>query len=177
MVDSSAKLFWDGLPSLGATLDASISQLKVRFAAINTKKIYTLGNSGGGLGAMVYGCSLDARRAISFSGPTDLSHSFLRQHGDTRAQAAIHALNRRLSENQLNLRGWLESQEHRCPIHAYFCENEEHDAIQARNIAHLPEVTLCPISHYSEHESIGSALGTGDLLKEFKSILKDIKDE
>jgi hypothetical protein len=177
MVDASAKLYWGGLPSLGATLDATICELKVRLAAINTTKIYTLGNSAGGIGAMVYGCALNARRALSFSAPTDLRESFLLEHGDARAQVAIHALNKRLNEGQLNLRGWLESQEHRCPIHAYFCENEKNDALQARNIAHLSEVSLHPIRHYSVHESIASALGTGDLLQEFNSILKDIKNE
>ena len=177
LFDRRGCLFWKGVPAFGETLDASVNGLKDRLGAMGVSRTYTLGNSGGGVGAMVYGCELEAQRALSFSGPTDLRPSFLRQHGDTRGQAVIHALKRRLDDNQLNLRGWLEDRELRCPIHAYFCEKENQDAVQAKNIAHLPEVSLHPVDYYSKHECIGSALGTGDLLREFNNIIEEIHNE
>ncbi len=174
LVDAHGFQFWKGVPSLGESFEATIAALNNRLGAMSIDKKYTVGNSGGGAAAIVYGCALDARRAISFSGPTDLRRSFLDQHGDKRGQAVIHALNKRLDESQLNVRGWLEKRDSRCPIHAYYCEKEKYDAIQAENISHLSEVSLRPVGRYSIHECIGSALGVGDLLKEFKSVLEDI---
>ncbi|MDA7423824.1 hypothetical protein [Thalassococcus lentus] len=172
--DSRAKLFWDGLDTLGGTLDASISGLRQRLDANNLDRVYTIGTSGGGVGAIVWGCELEARRVLSFSGPTDIRIEFLKQNDDARGQAAIHALNKRLDDSQLNLRAWLEARHKRSPIRMIFCENEPLDAVQANNIAHLPEVSLCPVARYAEHESVSSALGTGDLLREFDSILEDV---
>lgn len=174
LVDASGCLYWNGVPSLGDGFDATISELKSLLNAINADKIYTLGTSGGGAAAMVYGCELGAQRAISFAGPSDLRRSFLDLKGDRRGQAVIHALGKRLSEEQLNVKGWLEAAENRCAIHAYYCEKEPLDVAQAENIADLPEVSLHPVGRYAEHECIASALGTGDLLVELKSVVENV---
>lgn len=176
LVDPKACLFWKGVDDLGGSLETTISRLKKRLTSMNVEKLYTLGNSGGGVGAIVYGNELGARRALSFSGPSDLRKTFLDQNGDRRGRVVIHALQKRLEDKQLNLRSWLEDYDHRCPVHAYYCEEEVNDKMHAENIAHIPEVILYPVGKYKQHECIGSALGTGQLLKEFNSILKDIRD-
>ncbi len=173
LIDRQACAYLKGVAPLGTTLDATVSRLKEELRSRGLAKAYTIGNSGGGSGAMIYGSKLGARRVLAFSPPTDLSTSFMARHGDNRAQGIIHALNKRLDGGQLNIRRHLEGLDRRSPIHAYYCAQSEGDRFQAENIAHLPEVSVHPIPQTDQHESIAGALGAGYLLSEFNKIVEE----
>lgn len=176
-LDAHNCLFWKGVPALGGNFNDTISHMRKLTDTMGIEKVYTLGTSGGGFAAMAYGCELRAKRAVSFSGPTDLRKEFLDTHGDTRGQSIIHSLQKRLDNTQLNLRSWLEACEHRCPIHAYYCEQERRDVVQANNISHLDQVFLHPVPQYASHDSIGTALGSGILKSAFNSIIEEIDND
>jgi tetratricopeptide (TPR) repeat protein len=173
LTDRSGNMFLNGIKPLGVNVDDTISQLRQTLATMGLTRVVTLGSSGGGIGAIRYGAKLNAERVVSFSGPTNLTESFLEQHGDTRARAVIKGLNRRLGPERLDLRRILEQETHRPPLYKYFCADQAGDRAQAENIAHLPEVELHPIDEYSQHDSICAALGTGQLLSQLNAILKN----
>jgi hypothetical protein len=66
--DWERMLYMDGVSSIGP-LEDTVDELKRILASLGSKKTVTVGNSGGGLGALHYGVLLDAADTITF-GPT-----------------------------------------------------------------------------------------------------------
>lgn len=173
VVDRNGCICWRGVRNLGTGFEKATDNLGAILSGHGIGAVYTLGNSAGGTAAMTYGCQLGARHALSFAGPSDLRETFLDNAQDLRSRHMIRRLNRRLGDRELNVRAWLEAAPHRCPITAYYCEQEAGDRIQALNIGHLDEVRLMPVARYKAHECIGSALGTGQLATALNAIVED----
>lgn len=67
-------LYLLGVPSIG-TQEASVAELKRTLESLGTKKIVTIGNSGGGHAALHYAVLLGGTRAVAFAPPIDLGYA------------------------------------------------------------------------------------------------------
>lgn len=172
LMDRTGCLCWNGVKNLGGSFEEATGNLSAVLSGQGIRATYTFGVSAGGTAAMTYGSRIGAERALSFAGPSDVRETFLERVQDHRSRHMIRRLNRRLSDQELNVRAWLEEAPQRCPISAFFCENEPGDRIQAENIAHLDEVELVPVRHYHSHECVGAAMATGQLVQTLNDIVE-----
>lgn len=174
LVDRDRHFFWSGVHGLGTDVDSAANQIRARLNARGINKVYTLGSSAGGVGAIVYGNLLQADGILAFSAPSDVRQSFLQSVPDHRAKLAIRSVNTALEPGQLNLKSWLAARTQRVQTQAYYCAQEHRDRVQAENLQDFPEFNIHPIDGFSTHESIGPALATGQLLREFQKIVSSV---
>lgn len=161
--DHSAHLYQNGIKELGHDFDSTIVSIRKIVKDYGAKRIFTIGSSGGGVGALRYGLELEAENILTFSGPTNLNWDFLKKNKDLRARAVIRNLNRNLSKEQLDLRMSIQNSPHKPRIDAYFGEENHGDKTQALNIEDLPNVHLHALSHIEQHGTIGVAFVRGHL--------------
>jgi pimeloyl-ACP methyl ester carboxylesterase len=62
--DPSSRWYQAGLPGIGETLEEIAERLKWEIAELGATRIVTFGSSMGGYAAILFGCLLDAERAI-----------------------------------------------------------------------------------------------------------------
>lgn len=159
--DHSAQLYQNGINQLGHDFDSTITSIKKIIREFGAKRVFTIGSSGGGVGALCYGLELGAENILTFSGPTNLNWKFLKKNKDLRARSAIRNLNKKLSEEQLDLRASIQNSHHKPRIDVYFGEENPGDKIQALNIQDLPNVHLQALSNTDKHGTIGVAFTRG----------------
>ena len=70
LIDSTHKLFFDGIQGLGTDLSSAIGRLRARVDPARYRRTATFGTSGGGLAAVWAAIELGADRAVSIGGPT-----------------------------------------------------------------------------------------------------------
>ncbi|MEM0977070.1 MAG: hypothetical protein AAGJ34_06020 [Pseudomonadota bacterium] len=173
VLDVGGTLFMKGIPGLGDTIEEAATNLFARLRDAGFEKIYVTGSSGAGFGTIVYGPRLNARRIVTFSAATDLRQEFLDTVKETRAKSTIQALHHRLGEDKLSVMNWVEAEQVKTPVHAYYCKELTLDGAQAANLKAFPSAEIIPVPRFKTHTSFVAAMGTGQLLTEFTSIAED----
>ncbi|MFC6669100.1 hypothetical protein [Marinobacterium aestuariivivens] len=134
-------------------------------------RIVTIGNSGGGMGALRYGAALNASHVLAFSPAVNLDIAFLEAHSDYRARAAIRKLNRLFPPEVLDARRFIESTDFSGRIDVYAGAKSREDQSQLNNLSGLKHVHLHAIEGVSAHDSIGPAVLNGTLLDALQRIV------
>lgn len=171
LVDASGNLYQNGISQLAPNLDTTIFKLKEIIKGLGANRIFTIGTSGGGFGALRYGIELNAENILLYSPPTNLQMSFLRENNDFRARAVIRRVNRDLTPEQLDMYALLKNSPHKPRIDAYFSADNPGDRAQVMNIADLPNVYSHQIEGVEDHDTISSAFARGYLQKDLESMI------
>jgi tetratricopeptide (TPR) repeat protein len=137
--------FGDYFPSRRAAEDALLSVLESQSAT----ELITIGNSGAGYSALLYGCEMEARGVLSFAGLTylpDPAHPI-----DGRAIKPVQRLLRSFPIDIVDARPLVETHPH-VMVHLYFNQCSEFDRAQAKHIRDFSNVHLYPVSaDHSDH--------------------------
>lgn len=164
--DFSENLYVTGIPSVGGRAE-TVLRLKRLVAALGTRKLVCIGNSGGVFGSLLYGALLDTNTVLAFGGPTSLDIGADAERQSFQRLAAMHA------EGQVdwpNIRAIYEKRPE-ISVSFYYAERNEVDRRQAQNMAGLPNVELHPVDS-ADHIIIDLLTKTGELPKIFAAAAK-----
>ena len=125
------------------------------------RRLVTVGASSGGYAAIVYGCWLGAERAVAFSPQTLINRRIVSQYAAIDTPETLRFLDK--SAGILNLRIFLQQQEHMPEITVYYGSDHEQDTKEALHLEGLPGVTLVPVSGVEGHSVTGHLRKRGEL--------------
>ncbi|MDX1751278.1 MAG: hypothetical protein R3271_13260 [Methylophaga sp.] len=171
LIDSSGRMYLNGLETMGGSFEETVQALRELAKEYGATRFITIGNSGGGMGALRYGAALNASHVIAFSPAVNLNLSFLEAQSDYRARAAIRKLNRLYSSDDLDVRRYIESVDFTGRMDIYAGTDSREDQCQIRHLEGLDRVYLHDVANVSVHESIGPAVLDGTLLAALERVL------
>lgn len=148
--DFSHNLYFQGVPTLGNNLDDTIASLK---KLTEGKVIYTLGSSGGGLAALIYGEILNAKKVMCFSAPTNVQYDHMKRIGDFRGQALIKRINRVFHSDILDAKNTLTENTIK-NIWLFYGELNEEDKNHAHYLQEFSNVKINSLPRVSEHNTL-----------------------
>jgi hypothetical protein len=154
--DPSRCLHLAGLPGLGDSYDSCVAGLRALYARRGWGKIYTLGVSAGGYGALRYGLDLGARAVLSFSGPSDVAPPA----DPARRVAPFGTLYRTAPGMAVDLLPLYRRSARRPRLLLCYGQGNAYDAHMARRMAEFPETELVPFA-FAGHTTIVEALRLG----------------
>ncbi len=151
--DAKAVGFTEGVPGYASPLTAAIDRLRVDFSTDSYAGIRCFGTSGGGAPALLTGTLLGAQRSVSICGGPPASGPRGKTPGSLDLERALRNC---VTDPVRTI--------------AAFAENHSGDAIKARGLARLVDLTLMPVPNLAEHNILKPLLRRGDLAGFFKSI-------
>lgn len=161
--DFRKRAYTRGIVSLGRDEAETIRSLNGIIADLGTPRTVAMGCSMGGFAAMRYGALLGTGVAISFAGPTELMSCY------TETQRSIWNPNyfiklqlEREQEMPMDLLPVLSSAPD-TRFFQFFGEEMRTDALQARRLDGLPNVTVMPVRGVSDHMVIDHMVADGSL--------------
>lgn len=157
--DFNLRLYLAGVRSIG-NIEESIQRLKEDLAALGTKRIVTMGNSGGVYGALHYGCRLEADQILCFAGPTSLQAGVL-EASERPVYDVINSLVQQGVLTEPDLREYL--LQTKTPVRYFYGENYEFDAVQVSTLENIPTVSIEPVKDWDRHVVIGELARRGQL--------------
>jgi hypothetical protein len=150
-----------GFPTLGPDPAAAVTGLRRIVQEIGATRIYTLGVSRGGYGALYYGLELDAVAVLNLAGDIDLTPAFVESLGPV-SPDYLH-LRRHAPDYMRNLRDSYASALHRPRVLCAYSAGYPRDRRQAERLAGLPDVELIPVEH-AQHNVLDPLIRSGQLL-------------
>ena len=160
--DYSSGLYLEGAPDLGLDYDGMVEAVRRAAADLGATRLFCLGTSAGGYGAMRFALDLPAEAALSFSGLTDPAAVYSRA-----------ARLQRLTGRSVDLRELRLAARH--PPRMIFCYGDAHDADRAaaERMADLPGVRLVPAEGFAQHGAITWFLRNGRFPALVEALLGD----
>lgn len=173
-----------GIIGLADTPQGVVDRLRPLIAEQKTTKLVTIGNSVGGLGALLFGALLDADRVLAIS-PLTTTNLWTRavRYNEWRWVRVIYRQSKR---DKLWLRhipwahGWkphtypdLEPvlRNHPHPAyHIHYAQNQHTDRVMAERLQAIPNVSLYPYD-YPHHSLIQNLKTSGELARILEGIL------
>jgi hypothetical protein len=157
--DFQKLLYLGGISELG-DLPTTIAAMKKDLAAIGTKRLVCMGNSGGVYGALYYGQLLGADEILCFAGPTSL------EAGNQVAseRPVYEAIGEEIRQGKLqepDLRSLYTQNPIR--VRMFYGADYEFDAIQTKTFAGLDNVSFEPLQDFDKHFVIGELARLGQL--------------
>lgn len=168
--DTSGLLYQNGLASVADDFEGTVSVIKDVLQRQGVRKVYTLGTSGGGAGAMRYGVALNADGYLLFSPPSNLTTQFLADNSDFRARSVIRKLNRVLDPALLDFKSFFQRKRPGAIAKVFFGQDNPFDAAQANNLADIEGVKIHPLAGVNDHNVFLHMLGGGLLQTELKQL-------
>ncbi len=141
----------DGISSLADSYPGAIERLQALARAWSVERWYALGYSAGGYPAVRYGLDLDARRVMTFSGPTIMTGKPVAV--DSRLRGLVEAVMVVAPHMCVDLREVMQARTRLPEVIAYYGEEMPRDARHARNLDGLPGVSLRPLPGPQTHDS------------------------
>ena len=138
-----------GVPSLGATRDATLASLRNILASLGASRILCVGNSAGGFPALHYGIELGAEAVLAFATPTSLVRSF--NAGCTWIVLANHIAKNVPEFSELDLRTLYVQVERAPRVRLVYGANNQNDRLHAEHMEELPSVTSQKLEGYGGH--------------------------
>ncbi len=168
--DFSRLLFLGGIKKLGPTLEDTLQSLSNTIESLGPgKPIFTFGNSGGGLGAMIYGEALGAVSSLVFSTPATINPKHHKNMGENRARLIVQRIMDNLDYEVLDLRAILERASETYRVTAYAGEGNSFDKAHADLLATMPKTKVHLLKNTAHHNSMMRAASQFGML----NIMKD----
>lgn len=150
--DKENSWYQKGIEGLGKDVDESVSALKKIIAEIEPSKIYTIGQSMGAYGAILFGALLKAECALAFGTLAFIEHEKLEKAGDHRWLKTLEELEESISNKKYtDLRNVISGQN--IKIELYYgnkADNNEGvhlDALYANLLDEYENVEIHPYVH------------------------------
>jgi len=143
-----------GFRSLGPDRESSVAGLRRLVAQLGARRIFTLGVSSGGFGALYYGFRLGAVGALSLGGATDLTVAFNERIGNR--SACSRGIIETAPDYGQRLGAMYATGRHAPRVLAAFNSGNDVDRAQAEQLLGLPGVELIAVEGYSHHNVVES---------------------
>jgi tetratricopeptide (TPR) repeat protein len=153
LTDRRLAAFMAGIESLGADWTATNAALKNIIERLGTKRLMTMGGSGGGPGAVSHGLALGAEAILGLSGIYSGDARVRAQMNDTRARLVAYKAQRSAGSAACHMPWHFEQTRHRPRVHLYFGEDFPVDRANAELLAPFENVTLFPLQAPCGHLS------------------------
>lgn len=151
LFDTEKSFYFRGLSSVEGGFDNTILFLKQLLAPLGIKHYYCYGSSLGSYAAIRASVALQAKAALCFAGPTNLTADFLIENAVYSKRLPLVLSE---PENALDLRMMLLQQQLPTQVIIYFGEENKADALHAYNLAGLDNVFLKPVKGVNEHNVV-----------------------
>lgn len=137
--------YQDGLPSISEDIYSTAQYIKNHIEAIQPKRIYFVGNSMGGYGAILFSSIIDMGEVIAFSPQTFISPYLRLFHRDMRwSRQILRSYKRSLLKRKVwNLRPLLRRLNQGRKISVFVSKTDRLDLIHAMHIADIQGVNIC----------------------------------
>lgn len=174
--DQHALWYHAGLRGLGNNIDEITAGLRYYRHHPATRRVVTIGNSGGGYAALLFGSLLGADEVHAFSPKTSL-HPLRRllSGEDRHLRHNFLRLFLRGQRKYLDLLPVLARTEARTIYHIYYSENHPVDRQQALYLSTLPNVCLHPYP-YNDHSLIKRLKTSGELRKILDEVFRPVSN-
>jgi hypothetical protein len=129
-----------GVEGVGPDIDSVAARL--REVAAEMEAVFTIGNSAGGFGALLFGALLSCE-VHAFSPQTYIDPDLREANDDTRWEKLVRRLGDDMEPRYANLRPVIAASEAKC--HVYYPTQIRLDVVHAEHLGTLPQVTLHPI--------------------------------
>lgn len=157
LTDPRRMLMLAGIPSFGSH-DETIAGLGALLEAWGVDRIYCMGLSAGGYGAILYGLDLGARRILTMAAPTTLTGPVI--EADGRGRIIVSRIQSEVS-GELDLRKRLETASRPPPIINYYGLDSPPDVRHALHLEGLPNVSLRAVDGVVGHDVLGALRARG----------------
>jgi pimeloyl-ACP methyl ester carboxylesterase len=165
--DRSRRVYQGGLEELGSTFPAMAATLR---ELAGGRRVVTVGNSGGGFAALVFGALIGAAEVHAFSPVTFIGRWRRALHKDHRFSADIDRVNRgpHVQRQFMDARRWMRRAVQPTQFHLYYAKNYDLDRLHAERVRRVRGVALHPRDGKG-HNTIRDLAVSGEL----KEILRD----
>lgn len=155
-----------GIKSLAPNVAGTIEKLRGFLQSHGTQRLSVLGISSGGYASLRYGLLLGADEISCFSGGTVARPADMKRLGDDRVKVIARRIEQSGTDFLDPVRDVMTTVEIQPDIRLYFGNQAKLDRVQAEDIAHFDNVTLCPIAGYEQHNVFTHVLGSGELFND-----------
>jgi hypothetical protein len=135
--DTQQAWYHRGVHDVGGDIDSVAERL--RELAADMEAVFTIGNSAGGFGALLFGALLSCE-VHAFSPQTYIDPELRKANDDTRWDRLVRALGEGMDPRYADLRTVIA--ESRATCHIYYPTQVRMDVIHAEHLGGLPQVTL-----------------------------------
>ncbi len=170
--DSSGRAYANGIPTMGKSVKETSEKLSSIVKELKAEKIYCIGNSAGGYGAILFGTLIGANVIYSISGITTLNHLF-NVHDNRGNKNALREVQSIISDEDLDLLNLLNKTDSLPDIVCYYGSLMSQDKWQAERLASINTVNLIPMEGATEHWLIIKLYQDGTLHKILNEIDRD----
>jgi hypothetical protein len=164
--DKEQAWYHRGVCGVGGDIDSVAARL--RELAEGMEAVFTIGNSAGGFGALLFGALLSCE-VHAFSPQTYIDPELRKAHGDTRWDRLVRALGEDMDPRYADLRSVIA--ESRATCHVYYPTQVRMDVIHAEHLGGLPQVTLHALD--SDDHTVIRELRDSGWLAEFLQRIAD----
>lgn len=158
--DFSRRMYVHGIESLGPDAAGTADALRSLLEKLDATRVFTLGNSVGGHGAIHYGLRLKADAVLSYAGPTNATSGFLSTF-DERAAVVARKLNRHPIADELDLKPLAAGCDGRVQIHLIYGAGMPQDRVHAKHLAGVPGVHLHGDPECADHDVLSHHIANG----------------
>ncbi|NEX93554.1 hypothetical protein, partial [Caulobacter sp. 17J65-9] len=150
--DHQRLLYLTGMPSLAPDYAGTLAKLRGMLDALGVRRLITVGNSAGGVGAISYGIDMGAEQIIGFGSPTTLIGKL--KSVDHRARAFADRLYRSVPHEQRDIEAKLRDPARKARVDLFYGEGMPEDRAHATQVEGVHGVTLRPLAGFGGHGSL-----------------------
>ena len=171
VTDPRRMLMLTGIPSFGSH-EHTIAGLAALLDTWGVDRIYCMGLSAGGYGAILYGLDLGARRVLTMAAPTTLTGPVV--EADGRGRVIVNRIQSEVS-GELDLRKRLESARKPPPIINYYGLDSPPDIRHALHLQGLANVSLRAVDGVVGHNVLAALRARGEASAVLDEFLADAR--
>lgn len=168
--DFSRRMYIHGIGSLADDAAGTAAALRSMVDTLGATRVFTLGNSVGGHGAIHYALRLQARAALSYGGPTNAKADFLSSF-DSRAGIVARRLNCDPVADELDLRPLILRSDGLVDLHLFYGAGMSEDRVHAEHVAGAPGVQLHADPECADHGVLSRHIADGKFAKLLKAVV------
>jgi hypothetical protein len=160
--DTRQLCYLTGVEGLGTSYDETLAEFRRLIDSLGGSRVYCIGSSGGGYGALRFGLDLGARAVLAFAPSTDASSLAPLFKG-----TALEGITDRMPHVFVDIAQLYAAAPAPPSVTLVFGDRQERDAAASRRLSGLSMVTIHPVADYDRHDVIAQTIVTG----EFRSLI------
>jgi hypothetical protein len=164
-------LFMNGIVSLGGSYERTLVALHNMVNHLGIKRLCTIGYSGGGRPAILYGVELGAERILTFASATGRTPCLTGTPGGLNQAIVSRRTLETVAEERLDLKPFLTSRRHSSSIDLYYAEERKAQEANALYLSDLPGVTVRPVAAGIHHSVLVTLANEGDFVRRLAEML------